>query len=602
MQTSAEQVSAAIRGETIPRLFSRTVSSRADAVALRWRSGDSWTQWTWRQYAEQACRLAAGMTVLGVGRGDPVLLMLRNRPEFHVADMAALLLGATPVSVFNSSSPEQLRYAAGHSRARVAIVDNVEFLERFLKVRGELADLRHLIIVDDPDALAPDDVGSYGDVIATSPLPLEDAAETARPEDIATIIYTSGTTGPPKGVMLSHANILWTNESFRRLLGGMSWTDRRFVSYLPMAHIAERMTTHYDHIAFGSVVTTCPDATQLASYLREVRPHVFFGPPRVFEKFAAGIQAAMSADEATAARFEAAHAVGAQAAALQLADESVPDDLASSCEEARREVFRPALALVGLEECEMAITGAAPVPTDLVHFFLAMGLPLSEIYGLSETCGPHTWEPYRVRPGTVGPPMPGCEVVIADDGEILLRGGNIFVGYLNDAARTRDSLDDEGWLHTGDVGLFDEAGYLKIVDRKKEIIITAGGKNVSPANLEAALKSIPLVGQACVVGDGRPYLTALIVLDPEMTAAWAARRGVSYGSLLEMSEHPDVRAEINAGVANINREFSQPEQIKRFAILGDEWLPDSDELTPTLKLKRRSVLKKFERQISELYA
>ena len=527
--------------------------------------------------------------------------MLRNRPEFHVADVAALLLGATPVSVFNSSSPEQLQFVAAHSAARIAVVDNVEFLERFLKVRGELGALRQLVIVDDPEGVAPDDVGRFDDLIESAPVPLEDAAATAMPDEIATIIYTSGTTGPPKGVMLSHSNILWTNESFRRLLGGMSWRGRRFVSYLPMAHIAERMTTHYDHITFGSVVTTCPDATKLASYLREVHPEVFFGPPRVFEKFAAGIQAAISADETKAGLFEEAQATGRRAAAFRLAGEPVPDDLATSWDEARESVFRPALALVGLDRCEMAITGAAPVPTDLVHFFLSMGLALSEIYGLSETCGPHTWEPYQVRPGTVGRPMPGCEVQLAEDGEILVRGGNIFVGYVNDEDRTRDSFDDRGWLRTGDVGQFDEAGYLKIVDRKKEIMITAGGKNLSPANLEAALKRLPLVGQACVVGDGRPYITALVVLDPEATAAWASRHGLPGASLLEMSEHPDVRAEIEAGLAEINEEFSRPEQIKRFVILGEEWLPDSDELTPTLKLKRRSVLEKFAPQIAELY-
>ena len=450
--TPADEVAAAVSGGTVPGLFLRTVNARSDQAALRWRDGDGWAQWTWQEYADQACTLAAGLRALGVQRGDTVLLMLANRPEFHVADLAALLLGATPVSLYNSSSPDQVCYVAGHCAARVAIVENADFLERFLKVPEGLPDLRHLIIVEDPEGTASDDVFLLGHLLDGPPLPLEEAARTARPDDVATIIYTSGTTGPPKGVPLTHANVLWTNESFRRCLREMSWTGRRFVSYLPMAHIAERMTTHYDHIVFGSVVTTCPDATKLGGYLRDVRPDVFFGPPRVFEKFAAGIQAAVGADPENAARFEAAHRTGRRAAGLRLAGDPVPDDLASDWEQARHDVFRPALELVGLDRCEMAITGAAPVPAELVHFFLAMGLPLSEIYGLSETCGPHTWEPYRVRPGTVGPPMPGCEAAILGDGEVLLRGGNVFAGYLKDPERTREALDDQGWLHTGDLG------------------------------------------------------------------------------------------------------------------------------------------------------
>jgi long-chain acyl-CoA synthetase len=528
--------------------------------------------------------------------------MLRNRPEFHVADLASLLIGATPVSVYNSSAPEQLAYIAANSRARAAIVEDIDFLRRLLKVRGELPDLRHVVILDDSDDLGSTDVTPFAGLLDQSALPLAQAMTTSQPDDVATIIYTSGTTGPPKGVLLTHANVLWTNESFRRCLDPMSWTGRRFVSYLPMAHIAERMTTHYDHIVFGSVVTTCPDATELGSYLREVRPDVFFGPPRVFEKFAAGLQAAVGADPELARAFTAACDVGRRVAGLELAGTAVPETLAATWRAHRRGVLEPALGLIGLDRCEMAITGAAPVPTDLVHFFLAMGLPLSEIYGLSETCGPHTWEPYHVRPGTVGPPMPGCEVKLQSDGEVLLRGGNVFTRYLRDHVRTREARDQDGWFYTGDLGRLDDAGFLTIVDRKKEIIITAGGKNVSPANLEAALKRLPLVGQACVIGDGRPYITAIVVLDPEAAASWATHNDTSYTSLAELAQEAAVRAEIERGLAELNKRLAQPERIKRVLILGEEWQPDSDELTPTLKLKRRAVLDKYAAQIDSLYA
>jgi long-chain acyl-CoA synthetase len=597
----ADEIAAAVQGDTVPRAFYRTVESRGSETALRWRDSDGWAEWSWQEYADRACRLAAGLQSLGVERGDSVLLMLRNRPEFHVADLASLLIGATTVSVYNSSAPEQLAYIAANSRARAAIVEDTDFLGRLLKVRSELSELRHVVVVDSPGDLGAADLTRFKVLLEQTALPLAEAVTTSQPDDVATIIYTSGTTGPPKGVLLTHTNVLWTNESFRRCLAPMSWTGRRFVSYLPMAHIAERMTTHYDHIVFGSVVTTCPDATDLGSYLRDVRPEVFFGPPRVFEKFAAGVRAAVGAHPEQAGAFEAARDAGRRVRELELSGTPVPKLLAASWDEHRRGVLGSALGLVGLDRCEMAITGAAPVPTDVVHFFLEMGLPLSEIYGLSETCGPHTWEPYRVRPGTVGPGMPGCEVKVESDGEVLLRGGNIFAGYLRDTARTQEARDEHGWLHSGDLGRLDDAGFLTIVDRKKDIIITAGGKNVSPANLEAALKRLPLVGQACVVGDGRPYLAAIVVLDPEAAAAWATANDATYTSLGELSQHPAVRAELERGLAELNARFAQPERIKRLVVLGEEWQPDSVELTPTLKLKRRAVLDKYADQIESLY-
>lgn len=597
---TAEEVTAAVRGHTVPSRFAETVAARAGEVALRWKEGEGWGQWTWAEYADQVARAAAGLQRLGVGRGDRVVLMLRNRPEFHVADLALLLLGATPVSIYNSSAPDQVRYVASHCGATAAIAEDVGFLERFLKVRSELPELRSLVIVTDPEGLAPSEVPLFASLLEAPPLDLRSASSVAQPDDPATIIYTSGTTGPPKGVVLTHFNVLWTNESFRRCLPS-PWTGKRFISYLPMAHIAERMTTLYDHIVFGSEVTTCPDPTQVGAYLREVRPDVFFGPPRIWEKLHAGISATLAADAEKNAAFRAALDVGRRAAEFRVGGNPLPADLEAEWRTLRSGVFEPVLRLVGLDRAELAITGSAPIPTEVVHFFLWMGLPISEIYGLSETCGPHTWEPLRVRPGTVGPPMPGCEVRFADDGEILLRGGNIFVGYLNDPDKTSEALDQEGWLHTGDIGFLDEAGYLKIIDRKKELIITAGGKNVSPANVEAALKTISLVGQACVVGEAKPYLVALLVLDSEVAPAWAKGRGILFASLVDLAAHPMVLAEVERGIEEANQGFSRPEQVKRFLVLGDEWSPDSDALTPTMKLKRRAILTRYAAEVESLY-
>ena len=596
-----DDISRAVAGQTLPALFADTVRNRGDAVALRWREGDSFSDMTWSEYAERACRVAAGLQSLGVRPGDRVVLMLRNRPEFHLADIGALLAGATPISIYNSSSPEQVEYLVGHCEAVTAIADDVGILERFLKVRAELPGLRHLVVVDDPDGVAPADVLRFEELLGNQPVDLAEAAGRARPEDLATVIYTSGTTGPPKGVMVTHSNICWVLESMAREFGG-SLTGWRIVSYLPMAHIAERVVSHCQHVRHGAEVTTCPDPTTLARYLREVRPELVFGVPRVWEKIYAGIQAAVAADPQKQAFFNQALEVGHQVAAARLSGEPLPEQLQAAWDNVDGVVFSNVRALVGLDQCRMAITGAAPIPAEIFDFFRAIGVPLSEVYGLSECTGPMTWTPYRVRPGTVGPPIPGQEVRLADDGEVLCRGGNVFPGYLKDPERTAETLDDEGWLHTGDIGELDEAGYLRIVDRKKELIVTAGGKNISPANLEAAIKAFPIIGQACVIGDRRPYMAALIVLDPDMAPAWARSRGIEAASVAELAVHPEVRAEVERCVAEANSRFSQVEGIKRFHILPDEWLPDSEELTPTMKLKRRGVLAKYAEEIESLYA
>ncbi|HEY0400127.1 MAG TPA: long-chain fatty acid--CoA ligase [Acidimicrobiia bacterium] len=606
-------IDAAVAGRTVPGLFAATVGARPDAVAVRWRppgvpggpgvspeENRATETMTWAEYGDRACRVAAGLRDLGVRPGDRVLLMMRNRPEFHYADMGVLLAGGTPISIYNSSSPEQIQYLAGHSEAVAAIVGDVGMLERFLKVRSELPALAKLVLVDDPDGLAPSEVVPFGDLLGADPVDLFGAAATVRPEDLLTLIYTSGTTGPPKGVMISNRNVCWVLESMEQATGERV-TGWRQVSYLPMAHIAERFCTHYLHIADGTDVTSCAEPAALASHLREVRPEHFLGVPRVWEKIHAGIMAAVSGDPEKLAGFERALEVGRKAAAVRVTGEPLPPALAAAWEQVDTAVFANIRALVGFDQCRIGITGAAPIPRPVFDFFLAIGLPMTEVYGLSECTGPMTWARTPVRPGTVGPPIPGQEIMLLDDGEVCCRGGNVFAGYLKDPDRTAEMLDGDGWLHTGDIGQFDEAGYLKIVDRKKELIITAGGKNISPANLEAAIKSYPLIGQACAVGDARPYMSALIVLDPDVAPAWARSQGIGFSSLAELAEHPDVRAEVERCVAEANTRFSQVEQIKRIAILPTEWPPDSEELTPTMKLKRRGVLAKYAAEIEALY-
>jgi long-chain acyl-CoA synthetase len=400
--------------------------------------------------------------------------------------------------------------------------------------------------------------------------------------------------------MLDHANICWTIESYRATIG-VDVTGWRVVSYLPMAHIAERMSSHYLGIASGFEITTCPEPTLVAHYLPQVRPQSFFAVPRVWEKLHTALNAAMNADPQRAKEGAAALEVGWQASEYHGRGESLPADLQAKYD-AVKPLFDGVRAMIGLDQVQLAITGAAPIPVEVLRFFRALGVPLSEIYGLSETSGPMTWEPFRVRVGCVGRAMPGIEVRLGDDGEVLCRGGNVFRGYLNAPDVTAEVLDADGWFRSGDIGQLDDDAYLRIVDRKKELIVTAGGKNISPANIEAALKAGQLIGQACVIGDNRPYIAALLVLDADLAPGWAASRGIDASlTVAQLAEHPDVLAEVQREVDEANRRFSRAEQVKRWTLLGQEWLPDSEELTPTMKLKRRGVLAKYADDIDSLY-
>jgi long-chain acyl-CoA synthetase len=576
----------------------RHVDEHPDVVALRTTDG---VEWTWQDYAARAERLAGGLRGLGVQSGDRVVLMMRNRLEFHIADMATLILGATPISIYNSSSPDQISYLVGHCGAVVAIVDEGDFADRMLA--ADTPSLRSVVVVGDAPGGAvvgdaPQGTVPFEQVADGDPVDLRAAADCTDPTQLLTVIYTSGTTGPPKGVMLDHTNVLAAYKGLIHFMRDEDPLEARLVSYLPMAHIAERMVGYYNPLLWGGTVTPCPDIAQLGAYLVAVRPTLLFGPPRVWEKLTAGIQAAVAAKPAEdQQRFAEALAVGRQVQTLRARGEALSDELAATWDFIEDVAFRPLRAMVGLDECRIAFSGAAPIPAEVIDFLRDLGLNMSEVYGMSENTGGMTWEPYLVKSGRVGRAYPDTEVITADDGEVLCRGGIVFKGYLNDPERTAEALDAEGWLHTGDIGEFDEDGYLKIVDRKKELIITAGGKNVSPANIEAALKTIPLVGQAMAVGDGRPYLVALLTIDPDVAKSRFGER-----ALADIAADPDVVAELAQQVAEVNERLSRVEHVRRFALLGQEWLPDSETLTPTMKLKRRGVLSAYGDLVEEMYA
>ena len=598
VRVSSHEIDDAAAGRTVPSAFLETVAAHGSLLALRWQDGVAWRSWTFAEYANRVARATAGLQALGVVPGDRIVLMMRNIPQFHVLDLAATFCGATPISIYNSSSAEQVGYLAAHSGARIGVVEDQGFLDRFSSVRDDLPALEQLGIVSDPDGLVSDEVFRYDDLVAAEPADLAAAAAVARPEDLATVIYTSGTTGPPKGVMITHRNVAWTVESLRRRLDLGRLAGKRLVSYLPMAHIAERMTSHYQQAFSGFEVTTCPDPGQIGPYLREVRPNVVFGVPRVWEKIHAGVTAALAADPDQAEAF--AGAVEASAPIAEALDWGRATSEQQATARGLDTVFAPVRELIGLDQCEVAISGAAPIATDVLRWYRAIGVPLCEVYGMSENTGPMTFVSHRVKIGTVGTAMPGTEVRLADDGEVLCRGGHVFAGYLDDPAKTDETIID-GWLHSGDIGELDDEGYLRIIDRKKELIITAGGKNISPANLEAALKAIPLVGQAMAIGDQRPFVSALVVLDPEVAPVWARQRGIE-GSLDDLARDPTVIAEVEAGLVEVMAAFNHAEQVKRITVLGEEWLPDTDLLTPTSKLKRRGVLARYEIEIEALYS
>lgn len=603
--TTSQDLTDRIDGKNLPKRFLANVERNGGVEVVNWKTpSGEWASKTLSDIADDTARLTTSLKDLGVGKGDTVVLMMKNRQEFHAIDLAVLFCGATPVSIYNSSAPDQIQYLINDCGAKVAILEDNEFLQRFQAVRDKIPTIEHIALLEAEGA--GDDIISYSDMIAADPADLAVEAETAELSDMATIIYTSGTTGPPKGVILSHRNIAWTLESVGQSMRDQTDIDdfagKRHVSYLPMAHVMERLLGHYYMVDFATRVFCCPETAQMPAIVRESKPNVFIGVPRVWEKMYAGVNAAISADPEKEKQFK--EAVAAAIPIMEKMTNGTATDEEIATWNFLDEVgFKTVRGLIGLDEVEIGISGAAPIPAEILEWFRAIGVPLSEGYGMSETTAVLSWAA-AAKPGYVGKAATGVEMKLADDGEVLARGGNMFEGYLGLPDKTAETIDDEGWVHTGDIGVIDDDGYLKIVDRKKELIITAGGKNISPANLEAELKMIPLVGQACVIGDGRPFVSALVVLDPDAAAAWAAEHGLEgdAATTSSLATNPDVIAEIEAGLADAMSDFNNAEAVKKVKILGEEWLPDTELLTPTSKLKRRGILSTFEAEIAELYA
>jgi long-chain acyl-CoA synthetase len=589
----------AIGAATIAEAFRITAANRADDVAIRTK-GDE-VAWTWGELRERVDAFAAGLAGLGLKPGDTVALLFGNRPEFHLADLAVVTVGATPFSIYVQYGPDQIRYVVGDAGARMLITEQ-QFLDNVIEARKELPDLEHVIVVDGD---APEGVLTLDEVVANPDPDFDVDASVAQigPEDVLTIIYTSGTTGPPKGVQLSHRNLLAAVAGVEELIDLP--VDGRVISWLPSAHVAERNAHHYIPIVYGLQVTCCPNPREVMSYLPEVRPSWFFAVPRIWEKLKSGLEVMVAGQpDEQREKTEAAVHDATEKVRLEQRGEEVPADLAARVQQADDEIFSGLRKMLGLDEVKAIHVGAAPTPVEVLEFFHAIGLPLAELWGMSETCGAGAVNPpERIKIGTVGPAAPGVEIKLDSDGEVLIKSDVVMLGYRNLPDKTAETMTEDGWLRTGDIGQLDEDGYLKIVDRKKEIIINAAGKNMSPANVEAALKaSSSLIGQAACIGDGRSYNTALIVLDSDFAPAWAAQHGIEDTSLEALAHNDEMRAAVQEGVDAANAKLARVEQIKYFTIVEGDWLPGGDELTPTMKLKRKPIDAKYAEAIDAMYA
>jgi long-subunit acyl-CoA synthetase (AMP-forming) len=567
------EVEREIAGSTLLTAYAKTAAENADVIAHQWRDGDEWRTLTYREVYQQVRDATLGLMASGLAPGEFAVIWTRNRSEATIADYAVLHARAVPVFIYATVSAEQAAYIAGHCEATIAIVDR-EFAAAFESVRAGLPNVRKVVVIED-DWTGLLELGSAE--AQRFPEKFDEAWRQVTPEDLITLVYTSGTTGLPKGVMITHHNIRYYQVAAERVLPHEEHADEdgrvRNISFLPMAHVTGRAVDNWAPLVYPVTLTYCPDPVRVIEYAIQVHPTGFLGVPRIWEKLHAGLSAAL------------------------------PDSSPEAVRALPEPVKRAILGKVGLDKVHVAASGAAPLDPEIIEFFRALGLSFIEGWGMTElTFAGTSTAPARYRVGRVGAAVPGTELRVAADGELLARGPLLMRGYYKDPELTAQTIDADGWLHTGDIGEIDGDGSLRIIDRKKEIIITAGGKNVSPALVEYELQRHPLIGQACAIGDRRSYLTALLVLDPDTAPAWARARGIEFGTVADLASHPEVLEEVERGVAAANSHLARPEQVRRWVLLPGEWTAQSGELTPSLKRRRRVIVDRYAKEIEALYA
>jgi long-subunit acyl-CoA synthetase (AMP-forming) len=596
--TAAAARPRALAAATMCEAFQITAAEHADRPALRLKDTDY--EASWGEYAETVRKRATAFAALGVRRGDVVGFMLVNRPALHLCDTAAMHLGATCFSIYNTSSPEQIEYLVSDAGNRVVVTEQA-FVEKLLAARERVPTLEHVIVIDGD---APEGTISIEEFesLGSAEFDFDAAWRAVEPGDVLCLIYTSGTTGPPKGVELTHDNMMseWRglDPIYPVKPGGRS------ISFLPTAHVADRWANHYSSMVLGHTIHCCPNPREMVAYSAEVIPTVWGGVPRIWEKLKAALEAGFAAelDEQKRSAVAWALEIGLRRARAKYAGE-IPAELDEEWRRADELVLSKVRIALGLDEVELFGVGAAPTPPDVIEFFDALGIEIAELWGLSETTACATINPPgAIRIGTVGRALDGVEIELADDGEILVRGPIVMKGYRNKPEKTREAIDDSGWFHTGDIGELDEDGYLRIVDRKKELIINAAGKNMSPANIEAKIKAAStLIAQAVAIGDRRPYNVALIVLDPDGCRTLARVHKLPDASPEAMATEQAAIDEVTAAIERANSDLSRVEQIKKFRIIPGEWEPGGDELTPTAKLKRKPIAEKYAAETEALY-
>ena len=594
---------------TTPKLVHEVLEERAkndaDRPAMRVKRNGGWRTTTWGSYARDAKRAGRAFIKLGVQPGKGVALIGYNCPEWVIADVGAILAGAMPAGIYTTSSAEQARYITHHCEAKVAFAENPQQVKKFVDEAERLPHLTTVVqMMGRPeekkqgrlDVLAWDEFLALADEVPESQL--EERMKAQKPDDVCTLIYTSGTTGDPKAVMITHTNVVWTAQGVMNALGATR--DEVTISYLPLSHIAEQMTTIHGPMALGSIVYFAESLDKLGEALKEVRPTLFLGVPRVWEKIQAKMVAAGAQSKPLKKKIAAwARKQGLAGGYAEQKGEARPILYPI----AKKLVFEKVRQALGLDRARVCVTSAAPISKDTLEFFLSLGIPILEVYGMSECTGPATYsDPNDYRTGKCGQVLPGAELKIAEDGEICMRGPHVFKGYLKDPEATKNALDPEGWLHSGDIGEVDAKGFLQITDRKKDLLITAGGENIAPQVLEGHLKAIPVVAQAVVIGDRKKFLSALLTLDPERVKAEAELCGSGASTPEEAARCEKFRRHIDKQINEMNGRLARVQAIKKFVILPTDLSIEGGELTPTMKVKRKVVNEKYKKEIESMYA
>jgi long-chain acyl-CoA synthetase len=605
------QTEVVLPGDTIPAMFWNGVAARGPNVWMRQKDFGIWRAWTWDQTATAVREIAHGLMALGFEARETASILSNTTIEWVLCDLAVLSAGGVSNGIYPTDAAEQVQYLCDDSRTTILFVEDDEQLDKALEVRAQLPRLKKIVVSDmdglrdlnDPQVISLEALRDLGRAhLQQHAGAMEARVAAVKPEDLAILVYTSGTTGRPKGAMHSHHGLVYTVRGYNTLIARDESDE--CMCFLPLCHIAERLGGEYFSMYTGAKLNFVENPETVPENVREIAPTVFTAVPRVWEKFYSGVMITLKeASKAQQAAYAWAIGVGQQVADLVMAGQPVPSSLRVRFTVARLLVLDNVRKLIGIHRARFLVTGAAPISPELVRWYLALGVPMLEVWGMTETCGAATGVPAeRIKPGSIGPAASYNEVKLdPTTGEILVRGPNVFMGYLNLPEKTAETIDADGWLHTGDVGLVDEEGFFRITDRMKDIIITAGGKNITPSELENELKFSPYVTDAVVIGDKRPYLTVIIMIDQENVEKYAQDNDVPFSNYASLTRAPEVQALIQAEVERVNKKFARVEQIKKFFLLDTQLSAEDEELTPTMKLKRKLVQTKYEPQIEAMY-